>query len=173
MIVRVGSVFIYKHITHHNNELYIADACNHRLSVWTVDGRFVRHITIPEFIQCRGPVRVAVNTAGEIFVRNALCASLLVINPDGTLKTIITEAGDVDLTKTWNVCTDNNQHVLVSAYDDHTAWIDVFNKHLHHVTRITTDGVRTMNTLTTTADGDIVISCREGNTMDYKMIKII
>jgi hypothetical protein len=116
--------------------LIVADTGNSRLLRYTFQGSIVKggeEIKIPELPY---PLRVQINSAGEIFALDGKLRRIVRLNPDGTFKSYVDPVGlpftSNVVPKSFRIDTSDNIYIL-DIFSDSILVLDPAGKYLKHI----------------------------------------
>ena len=120
---------------HRDNNLYVADQCNHRIQVLTIDLRFVRSFGTQGSGngQFQNPLDIAFDDANNLYVTEWNNHRVQVLTTEGQfLRTISQKANGQQLKRPWAIAIDSSNTVYVSVFGSHC--VSVFTSQGAYIT---------------------------------------
>ena len=120
---------------HRDNNLYVADQCNHRIQVLTTDLIFVRSFGTQGNGngQFQNPLHITFNDANNLYVTDNSNHHVQVLTTEGqSLRTFSQKANDQKLNLPWAIAIDSSNTVYVSENGPHC--VNVFTSQGAHIT---------------------------------------
>ena len=122
---------------HRDNNLYVADQCNHRIQVLTTDLKFVRSFGTrgSGIEQFQNPLNIAFDDANNLYVTDYSNHRVQVLTTEGQfLKTFSQKANGQQLNYPWAIAIDSSNTVYVSENEDGSYCVSVFTSQGDYIT---------------------------------------